>query len=470
MNTSDSAAYGEITFEDHAANQTPAQLRETDFFKYILQKCKHYRGIVFDHESLRVDGWDYGGDNWNGTELPNHAPTCHLVKPFKYGVSNLSNAVRVSLTLNNSVGHLSAEKDLIIPHTLLIENSAVAVDDLETIRGIAQQQGWSHTLDKETLGILQMLSHLIDQNVLNGTRDVWVDDIDITCGNVTTTGECPPVPFIKLTPEIYPSGDSSMCLLRWMVEFYNQPAFVTQDSWLEQWDMKIGTETLFPPSYPAVTVLIYPGPATTMGYGLPWMVMSGPSINFSSSPITVAYHTLAYFTCRNDPSVTYVQHVPSPQGQYPEVSCSYGNIIITPTPTETPTETPLPTCPPPPTPTPTPTDPTPTITLPTCPSLITTETPTETETNTPTPTPTEPTEPTLPTCPSLITETPTETQTNTPTPSPANPPLPTSPTSTPPPTETPLPTSPTSVTHIPTPTHHPTPTPTPSNNYPQTSS
>ena len=89
MNTTDSSDYGQIVFGDDAVGKTPTQLREEDFFKYILQKCKYYKGIIYDHEALRIDGWEYGGDNWNGTEFPEHAPTCHLIKPFKFTVENI---------------------------------------------------------------------------------------------------------------------------------------------------------------------------------------------------------------------------------------------------------------------------------------------------------------------------------------------------------------------------------------------
>jgi hypothetical protein len=55
------------------------------------------------------------------------------------------------------------------------------VDTIETVRELAVQERWDGLLDKETLGIFQILSHFIDRNVYNGTRNVWVEDIEIDC-------------------------------------------------------------------------------------------------------------------------------------------------------------------------------------------------------------------------------------------------------------------------------------------------
>ena len=91
-------------------------------------------------------------------------------------------SVKVSLTLQGDEGHISSDKDLIIPHTLLPfhkgGNGTPADNEANTIRALAIQQGWTGMLDKEALGIMQMLSHFVDWNVFNGTKNVFVDDID----------------------------------------------------------------------------------------------------------------------------------------------------------------------------------------------------------------------------------------------------------------------------------------------------
>ena len=238
MDTSDSANYGRITFENDAANQSPTQLIETDFFQYILQKCKYYKGIIYDHEALRLDWterqqkteelkdlqnqlatstniyeqedlnieiskkekelsklWDYGDDNWNGNlhidETRKLAPTCHLVKPFLFSVVNVAGGVKITLSLQGEEGHISSQNDIIIPHTLLPTPVDIPVlDNVDVIRQIALQQGWNGILTKETLGILNLLSHFIDRNIYNGTRNVWVDDLELVCALNVSDDHC----------------------------------------------------------------------------------------------------------------------------------------------------------------------------------------------------------------------------------------------------------------------------------------
>jgi hypothetical protein len=85
--------------------------------------------------------------------------------------------------LQGEIGHISSGRDTIIPHTLLPfqqgGNGTPTIDEIDTIKTLATTQGWAGIIDKEALGILQMLSYFIDRNVYNGTKNVWVDEIDI---------------------------------------------------------------------------------------------------------------------------------------------------------------------------------------------------------------------------------------------------------------------------------------------------
>jgi len=54
-------------------------------------------------------------------------------------------------------------------------------DTIEQMREVAKEYGWHGLLDLEGLGILNILSHFIDRNVYNGTNNVWVDDVDVSC-------------------------------------------------------------------------------------------------------------------------------------------------------------------------------------------------------------------------------------------------------------------------------------------------
>ena len=207
MNASSTSEYGQITYENRAANVTPEfdeggnitrtvseMIMEEDVFKYILQKCKYYKDVIFDHESMRVEGWDYGGDNWNGTEFPNHAPTCHLIKPFYFRVENgPTESFKVSVFVDPTeykIGdNISTNTDVILPHTLLQEREGGVQfdqcngveDQIEIIREIATHHGWDHIVNKEILGILNILSHFADKNVYNGTKNVWTDEVGIDC-------------------------------------------------------------------------------------------------------------------------------------------------------------------------------------------------------------------------------------------------------------------------------------------------
>jgi len=98
IQTENSPDYGKISFGVDGTNGlTLKELRKHelygDFFKYVLQKCKYHKGVVYDHESMRVKGWDYGEDNWYGDkrdgETIKNAPTCHMIKPFLFTVENI---------------------------------------------------------------------------------------------------------------------------------------------------------------------------------------------------------------------------------------------------------------------------------------------------------------------------------------------------------------------------------------------
>jgi hypothetical protein len=143
MDLSQTPDYGIVTLGDEAAPymEDRSELIEHPVFRGIIQKCKYYKDLIYDHESDFVPGdepgqgagrldraarealadriavleerynnltitddehielvelerdirrlWFYGGDNWNGTEYPNNAPTCHLIKPFFFSVENI---------------------------------------------------------------------------------------------------------------------------------------------------------------------------------------------------------------------------------------------------------------------------------------------------------------------------------------------------------------------------------------------
>lgn len=109
----------------------------------------------------------------------------------------MARGVEVSITLQQTSGFsASSDTDIILPHTLLPFKQAgggtPTAATLEQISKLAVEQGWTSNIDNKTIGVLNILSNFLDRNVLNGTRAIWVNNVDFECNTSPCVGfQCP---------------------------------------------------------------------------------------------------------------------------------------------------------------------------------------------------------------------------------------------------------------------------------------
>ena len=162
------SSHGRATFADEIKRLTLDELKNTELFEYLLTNVRYHNRTIYDHKNLRIDGWDY--DHPEG----NHAPDEILIKPFLWQVNNVDCGIKVDVSVENNLHHISLAANLIVDPGVVVDDND---EPIEVPYDIAQHA--TQILDFNALGILQMLSHFVDKNVFSGTRRVWVDDANI---------------------------------------------------------------------------------------------------------------------------------------------------------------------------------------------------------------------------------------------------------------------------------------------------
>ena len=168
--------YGNITFHLDASPSSvgvidnasvPGKLRNFVFFQDIIQECRYYKEYIYDRN--KTYGWIY-----DGIAEAKYAPKTNWIKPFKWDIANDTNGIVIDITNiknpNEWPSYNSHDTNLFIRQDLL-SNSNVFYSDAISITANQDFQ----IIDSRSIGILQILSHFIDKNVLNGTNEIWVD-------------------------------------------------------------------------------------------------------------------------------------------------------------------------------------------------------------------------------------------------------------------------------------------------------
>ncbi len=178
--TTGTSSYGAITFSDKAQGKLPVELRNSDFFNYIFQRCRFYPinrldGIICDHPNWRVTGWNYD----SGNEFQK-APRCNIIKSFLWSVQNSTGSNIISISLDRDLPYIS---DNVITNVQAIVSMYSPDNDYGSIAATVHDTGWD-MITIDTIGSMQMLSHFIDCNVFNDVSyrsggGIWVDNIDI---------------------------------------------------------------------------------------------------------------------------------------------------------------------------------------------------------------------------------------------------------------------------------------------------